>query len=302
MKINLSNKKALVGGSSKGLGYAVAKQLASCGAIVTMVSRNESLLKKNIIELKKLTGNDHNYILVDYNNTKKYKEIIDDFFTTNSVDILINNTQGPPAGDVLSVSELDYENTFNLLFQNTISTSMAALKGMKKNGWGRIINMTSVSVKEPLSYLALSNTIRSAVTSWGKTLSIESGKYNITVNNILTGFFNTERLKELNSEKAKKFNIETDEVFQKMSEMVPMKRIGEPEEFGYLVAFLSSEYANYINGVNIPIDGGLLKSMWKNYFKITVLSEGLKGVSIKFPEASINSSLIFISPFGKPLI
>ena len=302
MKINLSNKKALVGGSSKGLGYAVAKQLASCGAIVTMVSRNESLLKKNIIELKKLTGNDHNYILVDYNNTKKYKEIIDDFFKTNSVDILINNTQGPPAGDVLSVSELDYENTFNLLFQNTISTSMAALKGMKKNGWGRIINMTSVSVKEPLSYLALSNTIRSAVTSWGKTLSIESGKYNITVNNILTGFFNTERLKELNSEKAKKFNIETDEVFQKMSEMVPMKRIGEPEEFGYLVAFLSSEYANYINGVNIPIDGGLLKSMWKNYFKVTVLSEGLKGVSIKFPEASINSSLIFISPFGKPLI
>ena len=302
MKINLSNKKALVGGSSKGLGYAVAKQLASCGAIVTMVSRNESLLKKNIIELKKLTGNDHNYILVDYNNTKKYKEIIDDFFKTNSVDILINNTQGPPAGDVLSVSESDYENTFNLLFQNTISTSMAALKGMKKNGWGRIINMTSVSVKEPLSYLALSNTIRSAVTSWGKTLSIESGKYNITVNNILTGFFNTERLKELNSEKAKKFNIETDEVFQKMSEMVPMKRIGEPEEFGYLVAFLSSEYANYINGVNIPIDGGLLKSMWKNYFKVTVLSEGLKGVSIKFPEASINSSLIFISPFGKPLI
>ena len=244
MKINLSNKKALVGGSSKGLGYAVAKQLASCGAIVTMVSRNESLLKKNIIELKKLTGNDHNYILVDYNNTKKYKEIIDDFFKTNSVDILINNTQGPPAGDVLSVSELDYENTFNLLFQNTICTSMAALKGMKKNGWGRIINMTSVSVKEPLSYLALSNTIRSAVTSWGKTMSIESGKYNITVNNILTGFFNTERLKELNSEKAKKFNIETDEVFQKMSEMVPMKRIGEPEEFGYLVAFLSSEYAN----------------------------------------------------------
>ena len=261
MKINLKNKKAFVGGSSKGLGYAVAKQLASCGAIVTLVSRNESLLKKNIIELKKLTGNDHNYILVDYNNTKKYKEIINDFFKANSVDILINNTQGPPAGDVLTVSELDYENSFNLLFQNTINTSMAALKGMKKNGWGRIINMTSVSVKEPLSYLALSNTIRSAVTSWGKTLSIESGKHNITVNNILTGFFNTERLKELNSEKARKFNIETNEVFQKMSEMVPMKRIGEPEEFGYLVAFLSSEYANYINGVNIPIDGGLLKSM-----------------------------------------
>jgi 3-oxoacyl-[acyl-carrier protein] reductase len=218
-------------------------------------------LKKNIIELKKLTGVNHNYIVVDYNDYEGYNKIITEFFKTNSVDILINNTQGPNAGDVLSVSESDYKNAFNLLFQNTVNTSMAAIKGMKKNNWGRIINMASVSVKEPLSYLALSNTIRSAVTSWGKTLSIESGKHNVTVNNILTGFFNTERLNQLNSEKAKKFNVSTDEVFDKMSEMVPLKRIGEPKEFGYLVAFLSSDFADYINGANIPIDGGLLKSM-----------------------------------------
>ena len=261
MKINLKDKKALIGGSSKGLGYAVAKQLAVCGAMVTLVSRNESLLKKNMIELKKLTGFDHDYIVVDYNDSEGYNKIITGFFKTNSVDILINNTQGPSAGDVLSVSESDYKNAFNLLFQNTVNTSMAAIKGMKKNNWGRIINMASVSVKEPLSYLALSNTIRSAVTSWGKTLSIESGKHNITVNNILTGFFNTERLNQLNSEKSKKFNVSIEEVFDKMSEMVPLKRIGKPEEFGYLVAFLSSEYADYINGTNIPIDGGLLKSM-----------------------------------------
>ena len=192
MKINLKDKKAFVGGSSKGLGYAVAKQLAVCGAMVTLVSRNEPLLKKNMIELKKLTGFNHNYIVVDYNDSEGYNKIITEFFKTNSVDILINNTQGPNAGDVLSVSESDYKNAFNLLFQNTVNTSMAAIKGMKKNNWGRIINMASVSVKEPLSYLALSNTIRSAVTSWGKTLSIESGKHNVTVNNILTGFFNTE--------------------------------------------------------------------------------------------------------------
>ena len=261
MNINLKNKKALVGGSSKGLGYAVAKQLAICGAHVTLVSRNESLLKANILELKELTGIDHDFLVVDYNNSGAYKKIIDKFFSKNSVDVLINNTQGPPAGDVLSVSQTDYENSFNLLFQNTVNTSMAAIKGMKNNNWGRIINMTSVSVKEPLSYLALSNTIRSAVTSWGKTLSIESGKNNITVNNVLTGFFNTERLNQLNGEKAKKFNIRVEDVFDKMSEMVPLKRIGEPKEFAYLIAFLSSEYANYINGVNIPIDGGLLKSM-----------------------------------------
>ena len=261
MKINLKDKKALIGGSSKGLGYAVAKQLAVCGATVTLISRNEHLLKKNMIELKKLTGFDHNYIVVDYNDSDGYKKIITEFFKTNSVDILINNTQGPPAGDVFSVNENDYQKSFDLLFKNTVNTTNSAIKGMKKNNWGRIINMTSVSVKEPLAYLALSNTIRSAVTSWGKTLSMESGQFNITVNNILTGFFNTERLNQLNSEKAKKFNVSTHEVFDKMSEMVPLKRIGEPEEFGYLIAFLASDYADYINGANIPIDGGLLKSM-----------------------------------------
>ena len=132
MRINLKNKRALIGGSSKGLGYAVAKQLAICGAEVTLVSRNESLLKKNIIELKELTECDHNYLVVDYNNSKDYKKIIDEFFKTNTIDILINNTQGPPAGDVLSVAESDYEQTFNLLFQNTVNTSMAAIKGMKE--------------------------------------------------------------------------------------------------------------------------------------------------------------------------
>jgi len=261
MKINLKDKKALIGGSSKGLGYAVAKQLAVCGATVTLVSRNEALLKKNIIELNKITDIEHNYLLVDYNHPEKYKQIIEDFFQKNRIDILVNNTQGPPAGDVFSVNENDYQKSFDLLFKNTINTTNSAIKGMKENNWGRIINMTSVSVKEPLAYLALSNTIRSAVTSWGKTLSIESGKHNITVNNILTGFFNTERLNQLNSEKAKKFNVSNEEVFDKMSEMVPLKRIGKPEEFGYLVAFLASDYADYINGANIPIDGGLLKSM-----------------------------------------
>ena len=138
---------------------------------------------------------------------------------------------------------------------------MLALEQMKKNKWGRIINMTSVSVKEPLSYLALSNTVRSSVISWAKTLSNDIGENNITVNNILTGFFDTERLKELNFEKAIKMNLKIDDLFDSMKEQVPLKRIGKPEEFGYLVSFLASDYASYINGSNIPIDGGLLKSI-----------------------------------------
>ena len=138
---------------------------------------------------------------------------------------------------------------------------MLALKQMKKNNWGRIINMASVSVKEPLSYLALSNTIRSSLISWAKTLSNDLGDNNITVNNILTGYFDTERLKELNTEKAKKFNVKVKEVYTTMKDQVPIKRIGDPEEYGFLVAFLASDKASYINGANIPIDGGLLRSI-----------------------------------------
>ena len=121
--------------------------------------------------------------------------------------------------------------------------------------------MSSVSVKEPLKYLALSNTIRSAITTWGKTLSNEVAKSNITVNNILTGYFNTKRLEQLNSEKAKNMGVKLDEVFELMKNQVPAKRIGDPKEFGYLVTFLSSDYASYINGINIAIDGGLIKSL-----------------------------------------
>ena len=120
--------------------------------------------------------------------------------------------------------------------------------------------MASVSVKEPLSYLALSNTIRSSLISWAKTLSNDLGYNNITVNNILTGYFDTERLKELNTEKAKKFNVKVKEVYTTMKDQVPIKRIGDPEEYGFLVAFLASDKASYINGANIPIDGGLLRS------------------------------------------
>jgi 3-oxoacyl-[acyl-carrier protein] reductase len=261
MNITLKSKHALVGGSSKGLGNAVAKQLALSGAKVTLVARSNDLLENTISELNKLTDSNHEYIICDYNDHEEYAKIIGDYLENNTIDILVNNTQGPKAGDVNSLSIKDYQNAFDLLFKNIVFTTMLALEKMKKNKWGRIINMTSVSVKEPLSYLALSNSIRSSVISWAKTLSNDLGCNNITINNILTGYFNTERLKELNSEKAKKFNVEIDKLYETMKQQVPIKRIGDPKEFGFLVAFLASEQASYINGANIPIDGGLLKSI-----------------------------------------
>tara|TARA_B100000767_G_C19745885_1_gene528486 strand:- start:411 stop:1196 length:786 start_codon:yes stop_codon:yes gene_type:complete len=261
MKISLKSKRALVGGSSKGLGNAVAKQLAHSGATVTLLSSNEERLINTVNRLKEETGLNHDYLVVDYNNFEEYQKKIKEYLLVNPIDILINNTQGPKGGDVMNVSIEDYQKSFDLLFKSVVFTTMIALKNMKKNKWGRIINMASVSVKEPLSYLALSNSIRSAVTTWGKTLSNDIGAYNITVNNILTGYFNTERINELNSDKAKKLNIDIEKVYDTMKDLVPLKRIGEPKEIAYLLTFLASENSAYINGANIPIDGGLIKSL-----------------------------------------
>ena len=261
MNISLKSKKALVGGSSKGLGNAVAYQLAMSGASVTLVSSNKDRLIKTVNDLRNKTGINHDYLVVDYNNFEDYKKIIKKHLNTNPIDILINNTQGPKGGDVMNVSIEDYQKSFDLLFKSVVFTTMLAIENMKKNKWGRIINMASMSVKEPLSYLALSNSIRSAVTTWGKTLSNDLGVYNITVNNILTGYFDTERINQLNLDKAKKLNIDVEEVYNTMKELVPLKRIGDPKEFSYLVTFLASDNAAYINGANIPIDGGLIKSL-----------------------------------------
>ena len=261
MKINLNGKKALVGGSSRGLGFAVAKQLALSGASVTLMSRNEKKLKEIVANLENETKVKHNYLIVDFNNFDSYKKIISTFLSNNPIDILVNNTQGPKPGDVESLSIDDYQNAFDLLFKSVVHTTSAALPYMKKNSWGRVLNMVSISVKEPLSYLALSNTIRGSVVTWAKTLANDVASDNITVNNILTGYFKTERIEELNFEKAKKLNISIDQVFDTMKNQVPMKRIGNPEEFGYLASFLCSDNASYITGINIPIDGGLIKSL-----------------------------------------
>ena len=261
MNISLKGKSALIGGSSRGLGLAVANQLAHSGANVTLMSRNEKKLKELVEILEDKTGIKHNYLKVDFNDFDSYKKIIKSHVKKNPIDILINNTQGPISGDVNNLSIKDYQKAFDLLFKSVVFTTMLVLPFMKKNNWGRIINMTSISIKEPLSYLALSNTIRSSVATWGKTLANDVAINNITVNNILTGYFKTERIEELNIIKAKKLNVSVDKVYEQMKNQVPMKRIGNPKEFAYLASFLCSDNANYITGINIPIDGGLIKSL-----------------------------------------
>tara|TARA_B000000441_G_scaffold104131_1_gene73767 strand:- start:891 stop:1670 length:780 start_codon:yes stop_codon:yes gene_type:complete len=258
MKIDLTGKKALVGGSSKGIGLGIATELANSGASVCLMARNESRLKEIVAQLP--SSNNHSYLVVDFSKFEDFKIKIEEYVKNNQVDILINNTQGPPAGNSLSKNIDSYQEAFDLLFKSVVHTTSLVIPGMQKNKWGRIINVTSVSVKEPLNYLVLSNSIRSAVVAWAKSLSVDLGPDGITVNSILTGYFDTERIKELNKEKSKSLNISEAEVLDKMKSLVPASRLGRPEEYGYLVSFLSSDNAAYINGASIPIDGGLLKS------------------------------------------
>jgi len=258
MKIDLSGKKVLIGGSSKGIGLGIAKQLAESGASVCLMARNKSKLEEIVNQLP--NSENHSFLIVDFSNFEEYKIKIEAYLENNQVDILVNNTQGPPAGNSLSKDIDSYQEAFDLLFKSVVHTTSLVIPQMQKNKWGRIINVTSVSVKEPLNYLVLSNSIRSAVVAWAKSLSVDVGKYGVTVNSILTGYFDTERIKELNKEKSKSLNISEEEVLEKMKSLVPINRLGKTEEYGYLVSFLSSDKASYINGASIPIDGGLLKS------------------------------------------
>lgn len=261
MNISLLGKYALVGGSSGGIGKAIAQQLAASGASVTLMARNEEKLRSVLASLATSNGQSHQYLIVDFSDYEGYKKRISKYFESNTVDILVNNTQGPSAGNALEKKVEDYQDAFNLLFKTVVFTTGLALIQMIKNRWGRVINVASVSVKEPLSYLALSNSIRASLVTWAKSLATDVGDKQITVNSILTGYFDTERITQLNAKKAKQLGIPESEVLRDMKSKVPLKRIGDPKEYGYLVAFLASEKAAFITGTQIPIDGGLLKSL-----------------------------------------
>jgi 3-oxoacyl-[acyl-carrier protein] reductase len=261
MEISLKNKKALVGGSTSGIGKAIALELAKAGADVTIMARSEHKLKTTLNELDYSLGQKHSFLVADFSDFESYKILITEYFNHHSIDILVNNTQGPQAGDVLEKSFIDYQSAFDLLFQTVTFTSLAALPAMKEKGYGRIINVSSLTVKEPKSHLVLSNTMRMALVSWSKSLANEIAKYQITVNSILTGYFHTERLQDLIKSQSLKNGIDVKEYEKNLLDSVPMKRFGKPEEYGYLASFLASDLASYITGASIPIDGGLLKSI-----------------------------------------
>lgn len=256
MNLSLEGKNAVICGSTQGIGLAVATELALLGANCTLIARNEASLQLALQHLDTGLQQQHQYLVADFSNPGELKKQAEDHAASHNVHVLINNTGGPPAGPITEATEDAFLSAFqqHLICNHILAT--AFIPGMKKENYGRIINIISTSVKIPLKNLGVSNTIRAAVASWAKTMSNELGQFNITVNNVLPGFTSTQRLSTLVDNIAKKGNTLAGIVEQNMKEEVPMKRFGDPSEVAAVAAFLASPAASYVNGVSIPVDGG----------------------------------------------
>lgn len=261
MELNFQGKRAVVCGSTQGIGKASAIEFALMGANVTLIARDESSLKSVVRELDSSEGQKHDYLVADFAFPEQLEKVVHDFIKDNIVHILVNNTGGPPAGQAINAPIQEYEAAFRShLLCNQILTQ-AVVPGMMQEKFGRIINIISTSVKTPIKGLGVSNTIRGAVANWAKTLSVELGPYGITVNNVLPGATMTRRLESVLNEKAAKTGKSIEVLKQEMISEIPAGRISEPYEVAAAVVFLASSAAGYINGINLPVDGGRTKSL-----------------------------------------
>ena len=259
MNLSLRNKKAVVCGSTQGIGRAIAEELASQGVNLILIARDEKALENVIKKLDTSLGQTHHYMCVDFSDENFENKIND--LSSNNIDILINNTGGPAAGPIADANQDDFLLAFKMHLLNNQILVQKVIDGMKKNSFGRIINIISTSVKAPIPGLGVSNTIRAAVANWAKTLSLELGPYGITVNNVLPGFTSTNRLKSLIEKKSAILGKSISDVETEMKNTVPLKRFGKASEVANAVVFLSSPAASYINGINLPVDGGRTASL-----------------------------------------
>ncbi len=256
MDLSLKNKTAIICGSTQGIGLATAIELSGLGASCVLMARNEVSLQQAITQLDTSLGQKHSFLVADFDKPETVKSAVETFTSNNAVHILINNSGGPASGPITEAKEEDFLNTFNRHLICNHILAQAVIPSMKKEGYGRIINIISTSVKVPLPNLGVSNTVRGAVASWAKTMANELGQFNITVNNVLPGATKTQRLETIISNNANKKNVAVDDVEKEMMKEIPMKRFAEPQELANVVAFLASPAASYVNGVSVPVDGG----------------------------------------------
>ena len=260
MNIRLDGKTALVCGSSQGIGLSIAMMLAESGANIIAFARNNHSLESLVASLPNNGNQFHRALVADFSSLDEVKKVLKTIEDI-TIHILINNTGGPPPGNISNAHSQEFYDAFTRLLVCSHEITMHVLPGMKKEGWGRIINIISTSVRQPLDGLGVSNTIRGATASWAKTLSNEVAAYGITVNSILPGATKTGRLTGILQKKAADNNISVEEASVLMAQEIPMKRLAEPKDIAASAVFLSSDFASYITGITLLIDGGRTKAL-----------------------------------------
>lgn len=257
MDLGLVGRRAIVCGSSQGIGRAIATELALLGCNVTVMARNPERLESVVRELDTDANQQHGMIVADFAEAAQVKMAIEQFVADGgSADILVNNTGGPPGGLAIDADTREFVAAFESHLVCNHLLTQALVPAMKQNRYGRIINVISTSVKQPIKGLGVSNTIRGAVASWAKTLASELGGFGITVNNILPGMTRTVRLDSIIQSRADKSGKTVEQVTQEMEDEIPAGRIANAQEIAAAAAFLASPAASYINGINLPVDGG----------------------------------------------
>ena len=261
MNLDLKGQRAMVCGSTQGIGKASAIELALLGASITLVARNAKTLETVVRELPTTSEQHHDFIVADFNFPEQLNEAVSSYIQKNPVSVLVNNTGGPPPGPIVNAKPSDFIQAFESHLICNHLLVQAVLPDMKLKGYGRIVNIVSTSAKVPARGLGVSNTIRGAVSNWAKTLANELGQFGITVNNVLPGATMTGRLEAILQQKVSSTGRTFKELEEEVSAEVPLGRIGEAHEIAAAVAFLATPAASYINGVSVPVDGGRTPSL-----------------------------------------
>lgn len=261
MNLNLTKKNALVCGASKGIGLAAAVELAELGANITLVARSGDQLAELVHRLHRDSSQEHDFLVADFSKPSELSKRVKTLLLRKKYHILVNNTGGPKGGPIIQAELEEFQSAFtNHILCSQILTQLLS-PFMMEEGYGRIINVISTSVKEPIPGLGVSNTIRGAMACWSKTMAGELGRHGITVNNVLPGYTDTQRLSSIIEARAEKTGKSREEVAEEMKAAVPLGRFADPLETGAVIAFLASPAAGYVNGINVPVDGGRTKSL-----------------------------------------